>query len=69
MDGKQLHSEIVKLHHMIDDLYERAPLSKANSNLYQIIDEQYSKILTELIAKGVFQDEWNRCYHNGKNLW
>lgn len=57
MSGKQLHREIVKLHHMIDDLYERAPLSKANSNLYQIIDEQYSKILTELIAKGVFQDE------------
>lgn len=57
MDGKQLHSEIVKLHHMIDDLYERAPLSKANSNLYQIIDEQYSKILTELIAKGVFNDD------------
>lgn len=57
MCGKQLHAEVIKLHHMIDDLYERAPLSKSNSNLYQMIDEQYGKILTELIAKGVFHDE------------
>ena len=59
MDGKQLHSELVKLHHMIDTLYERAPLSKGTSNLYMMIDEQYYKIFRELKAKGVFEYEKN----------
>ena len=57
MSGKQLHEEIVKLHHMIDQLYDCHIPSKRASDIYLIIDEQYGKVLRELIAKGVFNDE------------
>ena len=57
MSGNQLHSEMVKLHHMIDQLYDCHVPSKRASDIYLIIDEQYYKIMRELKAKGVFEDE------------
>jgi len=57
MDGKMLHSEMMKLHEMVGQLYDCFNPTKRASNIYLIIDEQYYKIMRELKAKGVFEDE------------
>ena len=52
----KLGIELRKLHVMMDQLYETHPCTKRGSDVYQMIDEQYSKVFRELKARNVFKE-------------